>query len=101
MALIVPSLIGISYFFPVRLSVTLSVLLAIERASLSNVATSRSDDGHCFEHDFPPAIFFSAYSFDAHFHTIGDQRNKRLHAELRRLLQDDFEFFELNDGHRQ
>src|SRR5713101_7890443 len=43
-ARIVPSVIGSSYFFPVRLSVTVRVLLAIERASLSNVATARSDD---------------------------------------------------------
>src|SRR5579859_1386502 len=42
----VPSLIGTSYFLPVRLSVIERVLLPIRRASLSNVAISGGDDCH-------------------------------------------------------
>src|SRR5207248_241769 len=56
---------------------------------------------HRLENDLPPALRFPAIAFRADFDAIGDERDDRADAELRRFLQDDVELVEIDDGYRQ
>src|SRR5438067_5082 len=74
----------------------------VERLRLFDDGDDRSSRLlHRLENDLSPALSFAAIAFGADFDAIGDERNDRAHSELGRLLQDDVELVEIDDGHRQ